>query len=129
MSLNREKIKAERLVLDEVEEVMTLVRDFDLKGWLAAEAQLEGDEGAEDAEAKKQEAEQALRNKLHVLCSAAARQRNAVHVNPIAWIHNDTLETMKATSKQAGERWPVVRLSEFEDKSAHTALCVAPTAC
>lgn len=127
MTMNREKIKANRLVLDEVEEVMGLVRDFDFKGWLAAEAKLDNDESLEGKQADAASAEEALRNKLHELCSAAARQRNAAQLTPLAWIHNDTLETMKATDKQAGERWPVVRLSEWDDKSAHTALCIAST--
>ncbi|WP_043003064.1 hypothetical protein [Comamonas testosteroni] len=127
MTMNREKIKANRLVLDEVEEVMALVRDFDLKGWLAAEAKLDNNESLEGKEADAASAEEALRNKLHELCSAAARQRNAAQLIPLAWIHNDTLETMKATDKKVGERWPVVRLSEWDDKSAHTALCIAST--
>ena len=54
--------------------------------------------------------------------------REALQFKPVAWIDSDTLQTMQATGRQPGERWPVVRLSEWEDKSAHTALCVAPTA-
>jgi hypothetical protein len=126
MSKNSELIKAERLVLDEVEEIMALVRDFDLKGWLAAEAKIDGDASAGDAEVKAKEAEQTLRDKLRELCTLATPQRNQAPTKPVAWIHNDTLATMNASTNQAGERWPVVKLSEWADKSTHTALCVVP---
>lgn len=54
--------------------------------------------------------------------------REALQLKPVAWMDTDTLQTMQATAKNSCERWPVVKLSEWDNKSAHTALCIAPTA-
>lgn len=70
--------KTEKRVLAEVDEVMALVHDFDTKGWLAAQAKLDGDEALNRLQAEAEEAEQVLRAKLQELCTAAVRQRETV---------------------------------------------------
>lgn len=53
--------------------------------------------------------------------------REAMQLKPVAWMDTDTLQTMQATAKTSSERWPVVKLSEWDSKTAHTGLCVVPT--
>ena len=65
--------KAEKLAKAGVDEVMALVRDFDMKGWLAAEAKLEGSAELEALQVAADESEQLLRAKLHDLCRDQAR--------------------------------------------------------
>lgn len=53
--------------------------------------------------------------------------REAMQLKPVAWMNTDTLAVMQAAAKSTSVRWPVVKLSEWDSKTAHTALCVAPT--
>ena len=53
--------------------------------------------------------------------------REAMQLKPVAWMHTDTLKTMQTATKTANERWPVVKLSDWDSKTAYTGLCFSPT--
>lgn len=63
--------KTEQLVLAEVESVMALARDYDVKGWQAANAKMEGSADHAALKEEADRAELALRAKLRQLCIGA----------------------------------------------------------
>lgn len=54
--------------------------------------------------------------------------RETVNLTPVAWINSYTLHAMQAATKTERDRWPVVKLSQWQDKANYIGLCVSPTA-